>query len=141
MNKTLIKIILLILVLAGAAVLYIKFKPVEQPVSPLPELTQLLERAQQQAEELAMPKAEPINLADWQVLMQRVADQNGLRIGVREGNAQQAEIYIKPGSVEQFVNGFADMYARGLRVQSIRLLEAEEPGSVKADTVKLLVSP
>ncbi|MGI9282838.1 MAG: hypothetical protein ACR2PX_24845 [Endozoicomonas sp.] len=141
MNKALIKIILLILVLAGAAILYLKFKPVEKPVSPLPELTQLLERAQLQAEELAMPKAGPINLADWQVLMQQVADHNGLEIGVREGNAQQAEIYIKKGSVESFVNGFADMYARGLRVQSIRLLEAEEPGQVKAETVKLLVSP
>ncbi|KEQ18466.1 hypothetical protein [Endozoicomonas numazuensis] len=141
MNKALIKIIILILVLAGTAILYLKFKPVEKPVSPLPALTQLLERAQHQAQELAMPKAEPINLADWQVLMQQVADHNGLQIGVREGNAQQAEIYIKKGSVESFVNGFSDMYARGLRVQSIRLLEAGEPGQVKAETVKLLVSP
>ncbi|WP_422412761.1 MULTISPECIES: hypothetical protein [unclassified Endozoicomonas] len=141
MNKIFIKILLFVLLLAGATVLYVKFKPVEKPATPAPELTQLLERAQLQAEELTMPKAEPINLADWQLLMQQVADQSGLQIGVREGNAQQAEIYIREGSVASFVNGFADMYARGLRVQSIRLLETGEPAQVKAETVKLLVSP
>ncbi|WP_252178124.1 hypothetical protein [Endozoicomonas sp. 4G] len=136
-----IKILLFVLALAGSAFLYLKFKPVEKPVSPLPELTQLLERAEIQSEALTLPKAKPIHLADWQLLMQQVADQNGLQIGVREGNALQAEIYIKEGSVESFVNGFADMYARGLRVQSIRLLEAGEPGQVRAEMVKLLVSP
>ncbi|WP_257254243.1 MULTISPECIES: hypothetical protein [unclassified Endozoicomonas] len=141
MNKIFMRILLFALVLAGATVLYLKFKPVEKPVSPAPELTQLLERAQLQSEEMAMPKAEPTNLADWQMLMQQIADDNGLRIGVREGNAQQAEIYIRKGSVASFVNGFADMYARGLSVQSIRLLETGEPGQVKAETVKLLLSP
>jgi 16S rRNA U1498 N3-methylase RsmE len=141
MSKALVKIVVLILVVAGAAALYFKYKPEQKPAgSQLPELTQILERAQEQAAELALPKAQPFNTLDWQALMKQIADKNDLEIIVKEGNGQQLEISLAEAPVERFVNGFAEMYARGLRVQSIRLLETDQPGWVKADTVKVIVS-
>lgn len=133
------RLLLLITATITVAALTFYFWPKPEVEDALPSMSQVLNSAEERASTLSLPQASPINIIDWKALMKQVASNSGLKIEVTEGNAQQAEITISAAPLDNTTNGLADLYARGLRVQSIRLLAADQPGWVRAEAVKLVV--
>ena len=130
------RVIYVLALLAGFGILVMLLWPKTDPVTVV-EMNQLLQEASHLASELSLPQARPSNRLEWQALMKDLSLRHDLQITLQEASFQQAVIDVAPAPVVNITNLLAELEARGLYTQNIKLLQAEKPRAVQITSLTL----
>ena len=91
----------------------------------------------QKSTQLSMQGSESVN---WVELLKSVSGKYDLEFQLKVMTPQQAEVKVSETDFNLLVDGFAEIYAQGIRFQSIRLLKTDTPDMVRVDSIRLINS-
>ena len=135
--KQLLLIVLLIIALVLSVTAF--FTREETPDITNSDLSTFQQRVQEKSVSFVetVPSGEEFN---WISSLEKISGAYDLDITIKESSALQVELAVNDANYDDLINAFAELYAQGIRFQSIRLLKTDTPGMVKADSIRLINS-
>ncbi len=104
------------------------------------DISRFQQQVQTKAAQLEILNEKAFQQINWVRRLEVISKKHDLNILIKESNLLQVELSVDVAPYNSYVDAFAELYAQGIRFQSIRLLKTDTPGMVRADTIRLINS-